>query len=85
VIFAYAHNALDSQNVGKELKTVRHLLSGLDLVKHADVEVIELALRRIEALYLTSLGSIQLKEPLTLAAHEVSVRRARDGVHSYCR
>jgi hypothetical protein len=82
VIFAYAHNALDSQNVEKELKTVRHLLSGLDLVKHADVEVIELGLRRIEALYLTSLGSIQVKEPLTLAAHEV-IRQKGPGWRSF--
>src|SRR5437588_7815183 len=44
VIFAYAHNALESHNVETELQTVRHLLSGLDLVKGTDVEVVELGL-----------------------------------------
>jgi hypothetical protein len=57
VIFAYAHNALESDNVEKELQAVRHLLSGLDLVKGVEVEVVELGLRRTEALYLTSLVS----------------------------
>jgi hypothetical protein len=71
VIFAYAHNALESQNVENELQTVRHLLSGLDLVKGADVEVVELGLRRIEALYLTSLGSIQVTQEVSLPATEV--------------
>jgi hypothetical protein len=71
VIFAYAHNALESQNVENELQTVRHLLSGLDLVKGAEVEVVELGLRRIEALYLTSLGSIQVTQEVTLPANEV--------------
>lgn len=71
VIFAYAHNAFESQNVETELKTVRHLLSGLDLVKNADVEVVELGLRRIEALYLTSLGSIQVTQMVSLPATEI--------------
>jgi AIPR protein len=71
VIFAYAHNALESQNVETELHTVRHLISGLDLVKGADVEVVELGLRRIEALYLTSLGSIQVTQEVSLPATEI--------------
>jgi AIPR protein len=71
VIFAYAHNALESHNVETELQTVRHLLSGLDLVKSADVEVVELGLRRIEALYLTSIGSIQVIDELDLPGVEV--------------
>jgi hypothetical protein len=71
VIFAYAHNAFESQNVESELRTVRHLLGGLDLVKGADVEVIELGLRRTEALYLTSLGSIQVTQEVSLPAAEV--------------
>jgi hypothetical protein len=58
VIFAYAHNALESHNVEKELQAVRHLLNGLDIVKSTDVEVVELGLRQIEGLYLTALGSI---------------------------
>ncbi len=71
VIFAYAHNAFESQNVESELQTVRHLLSGLPLVKGADVEVVELGLRRIEALYLTSLGSIQVTDVVSLPAKEI--------------
>src|ERR1017187_9042644 len=51
LIFAYAHNALESTNVEDELQTVRHLLSALDIVKGVTVEVVELGLRRIEALY----------------------------------
>jgi hypothetical protein len=71
VIFAYAHNALESQNVERELKTVRHLLAGLDLMKGVDVEVVELGLRRIEALYLTSLGSIQVTKEVSVPASEI--------------
>ena len=62
VIFAYAHNALESQSVETELKTVQHLLNGLDLLKNATVEVVEIGLRRTEELYLTSLGSIQVTD-----------------------
>jgi hypothetical protein len=71
LIFTYAHNALESHNVEKELKAVRHLLVGLNLVKGCDVEVVELGLRRIEALYLTSRGSIQVKDEITLPAAQV--------------
>jgi AIPR protein len=71
VIFAYAHNALESHNVETELHTVRHLLNGLDLLKGAEVEVAELGLRQIEALYLTSLGSIQVIDELVLPAKKV--------------
>lgn len=71
LIFAYAHNALESHNVDKELKAVRHLLEGLELVKGAEVEVLELGLRRIEALYLTSIGSIQVKDEVLFPASDV--------------
>jgi hypothetical protein len=71
VIFAYAHNALESPNVESELATVRHLLNGLDLLEGVDVDVVELGLRSIEALYLTSLGSIQVTAELDLPATEV--------------
>ncbi len=71
LIIAYAHNALESHNVESELQTVRHLLGGLELIKGADVEVLELGLRRIEALYLTSLGSIQVKDQIVLPADEI--------------
>jgi hypothetical protein len=70
VIFAYAHNALESKNVEAELETVGHLLNGLDITKDVEVEVVELGLRSIEALHLTSLGSIQVTEELNLEAKE---------------
>lgn len=70
VIFAYAHNAMESQNVETELQTVRHLLKGLTITKDADSEVVELGLRRIEALHLTSLGSIQVTDEIDLPADE---------------
>lgn len=70
VIFAYAHNALESVNVEDELKTVRLLVNGLDITKEADIDIVELGLRRIEALHLTSLGSIQVIDELVLPATE---------------
>ncbi len=82
VIFAYTHNAYESQNVENELRTVRYLLNGLDLLKGVDVEVIELGLRRIEALYLTSLGSIQVNETVDLPAGEV-IRQNGPGWSAY--
>jgi len=69
LIFAYAHNALESHNVDAELQTVRHLLSGLNL--GVQIEVVELGLRKIEALHLNSLGSIQVNDELTLPAKAV--------------
>lgn len=71
IIFAYAHNAFESHNVETELQTVRHLLNGLDLLKGTEIEVVELGLRRIEALYLTSLGSIQVSDEVVLPGSEV--------------
>jgi hypothetical protein len=71
VIFAYAHNALESQNVENELLAVRHLLSGLQVVKDTEIEVVELGLRRIEALHLTSLGSIQVTDEVVLPVAEI--------------
>jgi len=70
VIFAYAHNALESANVEAELETVRHLLRGLSITTDVDLEVVELGLRRIEALHLTSLGSIQVTDEIDLPAEE---------------
>jgi hypothetical protein len=70
IIVAYAHNALESQNVETELETVRHLLRGLEITREADVDVVELGLKRIEALHLTSLGSIQVTEVIDLPAAE---------------
>lgn len=62
LIFAYAHNASESANVEGELKAVSHLVNGLNL--GAEIEVVELGLRTIETLYLTSLGSIQITDEL---------------------
>jgi len=70
LVFAYAHNALESHNVEAELETVRHLLGGLNITKDVEVDVVELGLRRIEALYLTSLGSIQVADEIDLPAQE---------------
>src|SRR5665213_1303462 len=52
VVIAYAHNALESQNVSNALGAVKNLLQGLAISKNVDVEVVELGLRKIEALYL---------------------------------
>jgi len=71
LIFAYAHNAFESQNVENELQTVRHLLNGLQWIKGVEIQVVELGLRGIEALYLTSLGSIQITDEIMLPAAEV--------------
>ncbi|PSH04739.1 MAG: hypothetical protein CXZ00_05025 [Acidobacteria bacterium] len=71
VIFAYAHNALESNNVDSELQAVRNLLNGLELIKGTEVEVVELGLRRIEALYLTALGSIQVTDEFDLPAKQL--------------
>lgn len=71
VIFAYAHNALESHNVENALEGVQHLLTGLELLKRATVEVVELGLRQIEALYLTSRGSIQVTDEIDLPADDI--------------
>ena len=57
---AYAHNALESVNVNNELQAVRHLLNGLEITKDAEIEVVELGLRRTEALFLAEQGVIQI-------------------------
>jgi hypothetical protein len=71
VIFAYAHNALESHNVESEMATVRHLLGGLDITTGVEIDVVELGLRGIEALYLTSQGSIQVTEELDVSAKDM--------------
>lgn len=78
LIFAYAHNAMESKNVEDELQAVRHLLNGLPLAKDTNVEVVELGLRRIEDLYLTSLGSIQVTEEIDLPASQVVLQQGTD-------
>ena len=68
LIFAYAHNAFESANVESELQATRELVRGLEISWLCDVEVVELGLRAIEALHLTSLGSIQVTEEIQFPA-----------------
>ena len=62
LIFAYAHNAFESANVERELKATRELVLGLEVSQQCEVEVVELGLRTIELLHLTSRGSIQVSD-----------------------
>ena len=68
LIFAYAHNAFESANVEGELQATRELVRGLEIAEECDVEVVELGLRAIEALHLTSLGSIQVTDQVQFPA-----------------
>ena len=60
LILAYAHNAYESANVERELQATRELVNGLEITEQCDVEVVELGLMKIEALYLASPGTIQV-------------------------
>ncbi|HEX2792569.1 MAG TPA: hypothetical protein VHO23_02545, partial [Candidatus Paceibacterota bacterium] len=60
IVFVYAHNALESENVRRELKTVQDLVQGLALTKDAEIETLEIGLRQLEELHLTSQGQIQI-------------------------
>lgn len=82
VIFAYVHNALESANVDVELETVRHLLNALSITTDADVEVVELGLRRIEELYLTSLGLIRVTDEIDLLAEDIVLEEG-PGWHAF--
>lgn len=78
IIFAYAHNALESTNVERELSATRDLVLGLSITTQCDVEVVELGLRATEALYLTSIGSIQITDEIRFpAVHHI--RETGDG------
>ena len=46
--------------MNNELQAVRHLLNGLEITKDAEIEVVELGLRRTEALFLAEQGVIQI-------------------------
>ena len=70
IIFAYAHNAYESANVESELKATRKLLLGLDICQNCEIEVVELGLQAIEALHLTSLGSIQVTDEIQFPASQ---------------
>lgn len=82
VIFAYAHNAYESQNVQRELETVRQLVTGLQSTSEVEVAVVELGLRQIEALHLTALGSIQVGEEVELQGRPL-LRETGQGWRAY--
>ena len=78
LIFAYAHNAFESVNVGRELQATRELVIGLEITQQCDVEVVELGLSTIEALHLTSLGSMQVTDKIQFPADQY-IRETGDG------
>ena len=82
LIFAYAHNAFESANVERELQATRQLVRGLEITQQCDVEVVELGLRAIEALHLTSLGSIQVTDEIQFPAAQC-IREASDGWEAF--
>ena len=82
LIFAYAHNCYESENVERELQATRKLVSGLEICEQCDVETIELGLRNIEALHLTSLGSIQVTEKIQFQADQC-IRESDNGWEAY--
>ena len=82
VIFAYAHNAFESTNVERELSATRELVSGLQITQQCDVEVVELGLRATEALYLTSIGSIQITDRIHFPAAQ-HIREKGEGWEAF--
>ena len=82
LIFAYAHNAFESANVDSELRATRKLVLGLDICQQCDVEVVELGLTAIEALHLTSLGSIQVTDEIQFPAAQ-HIREAGCGWEAF--
>src|SRR5208282_3860327 len=83
VVVAYAHNALESTNVNNELQAVRHLLAGLEITRNVDIDVIELGLRKIEALFLSAEGVIQVNTEVDLASAEVISRQVTSRWNAY--
>ena len=82
LIFAYAHNAFESANVDRELQATRKLVLGLDICQQCDVEVVELGLTAIEAMHLTSLGSIQVTDEIQFPAAQ-HIREAGCGWEAF--
>ena len=82
LLFAYAHNAFESANVEHELQATRTLVRGFQITQQCDVEVVELGLRAIEALHLTSLGSIQVTEEIQFPAPQY-IRETNDGWEAF--
>ena len=82
LIFAYAHNSKESDNVGRELQATGELVRGLDISGQCDVEVVELGLTTIEALYRTSRGSIQVTDEIQLPAGQ-HIKETGEGWKAY--
>ena len=82
LIFAYAHNAYESPNVEHELQATRELIRRLPITQQCDVEVVELGLRTIEALHLTSIGSIQVTKQIQFPAAQY-IRETGDGWEAF--
>ena len=78
LVFAYAHNAFESTNVANELLATLELVRDLSISQQCDVEVVELGLRATEALYLTSIGSIQVTEEINFPAAQ-HIRETGEG------
>ena len=68
LVFAYAHNAYESANVESELQTTRELVRGLEITQQCDVQVVELGLKKIQELYLTSEGAIRIADEVQFPA-----------------
>jgi hypothetical protein len=83
VVVAYAHNALESANVNNELQPVRHLLTGLEITQNTEIDVIELGLRKIEALFLSAEGVIQVNTEVDLISAEAISRQVTSRWNAY--
>jgi len=83
IVIAYAHNAMESQNVADALSAVKTLLKNLAISKDAEVEVVELGLRGIEALYLASKGIIQITDKVDLLSKEAITSQTSPNWNAY--
>jgi hypothetical protein len=83
IVFAYAHNSFESQNVQNALDGVKNLVSSLPLAKDVDVETVEIGLRQTEQLSLSATGTIQIVAEIDLVADDVISRQKGDGWEAY--
>lgn len=82
LVIACAHNAYESTNVHNELKAAGTLASSIELTEQCEVETVELGLRTIEALYLSSRGTIQVTKEIQFPASEY-IKEIGNGWTSY--
>ena len=82
LIFAYAHNSYESENVERELRATRNLVGSIDICKDCEVEAVELGLKTIESLHLTALGSIQVAGQIEFPATQY-IRETDHGWEAY--